>query len=187
MVSPNVVEKIFWGRLAFEHATSFLYFKKGGKVQRLMHQFKYKGHKEIGIEAGKWFGHELKRSPYFQDLDLIIPVPLHPKKLRKRGYNQSDYLAKGLSIGLGVSMDADTLVRTSYSSTQTRKSRYERWENVSRIFQLKQPSRVYGKHILLVDDVITTGATLEACGQIVGKEKGTRLSLASLALATKIP
>ncbi len=161
------------------------YFAKGGKVQHLLHQLKYKGIKEIGIYTGKLYGVTLKKSPFYTDVDVIIPVPLHPKKQRKRGYNQSEMFACGLAEAFSKPYDIKTLVRTYASETQTKKSRFRRWENVKEIFALKDHQHMINKHILLVDDVVTTGATLEACANMLLQIPGVKVSIATIACAIR--
>jgi ComF family protein len=178
----NPVAELFWGRAKIEFATAYFYFNKGSQYQGMMHQFKYHGKKEIGFVLGKTFGLQLKESP-FKDIDIIIPVPLHPKKQKKRGYNQSDWIAMGLAHSLTKVADIENLIRSVATTTQTRKSRFERWQNVENIFILKDPSKIEGKHILLVDDVVTTGSTLEACANVILEIKNTKVSIAALAVA----
>lgn len=162
----NPVNEIFWGRVAIEMATSFYLFSKKSKVQRLLHSLKYKGVKDVGTVVGQLFGFELNESKYYKKIDFIVPVPLHKNKLKKRGYNQSEWIANGLSKSMGVPVNIDSLYRKEDSQTQTKKSRYKRWENVGEIFDLSNED-LQGKRILLVDDVVTTGATIEACAQVL--------------------
>lgn len=176
----NPVSKVFWGRVDLYSAASMYFYKKGGKVQHLIHQFKYKGHKEIGLFLGERYGFELAQSENFKGIDLIIPVPLHWKKLQKRGFNQSEIFADGLSRSMHIEVDTTSVVRAAATATQTRKGRYKRWENVKEIFQLQNPAKLTGKHILVADDVITTGATMEACIQTIQKATGTRVSVVSI-------
>ncbi len=152
-------------------ASSYYHFTKGGKVQNLLHNLKYKGVKDVGVKIGELYGYELKHSEYFNHIDYIIPIPLHKNKLKKRGYNQSDYFAEGLSKSMGVPLNTTNLVRNVDTKTQTKKARYKRWENVSEIFSLTNPSELDSKTVLLVDDVITTGATMEAAIQTLVDNK----------------
>ena len=184
MHDENPVSRIFWGRVNIKAATSFLFFSKMGRVQSLIHQLKYKRQKEVGLLIGKLFGDDLLNSPYYTDIDFIIPVPLHPKKLKTRGYNQSLMIANGLQESMGIEVFTG-LQRKAHSSTQTRKSRYERWENVKDIFEIKEHKRLESKSVLLVDDVLTTGATLEACAQVLLDISGLQISIATLAYAHK--
>lgn len=162
-------------------AISFVKFVKGGKIQRLLHKLKYERQPEIGQILGFWYGNELK-SALVWDADIIIPVPLHPAKLRKRGYNQSAHFAIGLSRALQIPWNDQALIRTARSETQTRKSKADRWMNVSGIFQVKKPELIRDLHVLLVDDVITTGSTIEACATEIEKHCKT-LSIATIATA----
>lgn len=178
----NPVAKLFWGRTKIEYATAFFYFTKGSKYQDMMHKFKYHNAKEIGYVLGKYFGSSIKES-VFTEVDSIIPVPLHKSKLQKRGYNQSEWIGKGLAEALGKPLDVVSLQRKIATETQTRKSRYERFKNVDKIFQIENPKQILGKHILLVDDVVTTGSTLEACANAILEVEGVKVSIATLAVA----
>lgn len=182
----NPVMKLFWGRADIKAAAAFLLFSKGSAVQQLVHRLKYEGQKDVGVELGRMYGTDLKGSALFSGLDVIVPVPLHPAKLRKRGYNQCDLFAKGLSESLGIPADTGNVHRAVASETQTRKSRFERWKNVETIFQVYDPSTLQGRHILLVDDVVTTGATLESCAQQLLAIPGTRVSIAAIAFAAPV-
>lgn len=181
--SNNPIAKIFWGRVPIHSAAAFYNFNKGGKVQGLIHQLKYKGEKHVGVTVGRLYGHELNYCDDFNTVNTIIPVPLHPKKQKKRGYNQSDSFAEGLAESMNVTTDFKTLYRASESTSQTKKSRFNRWTNVESVFQLKSSESLEGKHILLVDDVITTGATLEACAQTLLKIPDVKVSVATIAYA----
>jgi ComF family protein len=183
--NENPIEKVFWGRVSIEKAGAFLYFHKGNRVQQLMHNFKYKGKKEIGVLMGSIYGHELNKSNIFFDADMIIPVPLHPNKLKKRGYNQSECIAQGISSSTKIPIKNNILVRTIASSTQTKKNRFERWQNVETIFNVEDPGLIAHKHIILVDDVITTGATVEACTHTLLKAAPCRVSFLALACTYK--
>ncbi|MEA1896051.1 MAG: phosphoribosyltransferase family protein [Bacteroidota bacterium] len=178
----NPVAQSLWGRINVENATAYYFFEKGSKFKNLIHNIKYKGQKELGLGLGKLFGQELKHTK-FSLVDEIIPVPLHSRKKRKRGFNQSEWIAQGLAENLGKSLNTKQLYRAKANPTQTNKSRYERWENVEGIFKLKDPESLKGKHILLVDDVLTTGSTIEACAYPILEIEGTHVSLAVLAYA----
>ena len=179
----NRVAQIFYGRVKLEFATSFFYFSKGSKYQSLLHALKYKGMKELGAEIGKHFGIDLMQSPDFLSVDVICPVPLHPQKEKKRGYNQSWWIASGIALQMQKELSDDNLKRVTATETQTRKSRFERWQNVEGIFELSNPAAFAGKHILLIDDVVTTGATLEACAQTILSQTDARVSIATLGTA----
>ena len=181
----NPVEKMFWGRIALTAAHSEFYFSKDSVIQRLIHQFKYKGHKEIGVYVGKLYGAELREEPLYSDIDTVIPVPLHCSKLRSRGFNQSEQIAMGLCSSLPAELNVHALYRTFASETQTKKSRFNRWQNVKEIFALRDEEKLQGKHILLVDDVITTGATIEACAAMLLKIPEVKLSVVAMACAIK--
>jgi ComF family protein len=180
--SENPVSKLFWGRIGIQSAAAYYYFNKGGGVQHLLHAIKYRGEKEAANEIGMMYGTELKDSPFFNTVDLILPVPLHPKKKKLRGYNQSDFIAEGIANGMGKAFNPDLLARNAANESQTRKSRFVRWENVESIFDVVDKSAVEGKHVLIVDDIITTGATIEASAQCVQNLNGTKVSIAALAL-----
>jgi ComF family protein len=176
----NPVAKKFWGRIVVENASSFLHFQKGGRLQNIIHQMKYRNKKEIGFIFGKLFGHELKDTKYAK-VELIVPVPLHFSKFRKRGYNQSEWIAIGISEVLGVPINAYALERNIASESQTKKVRYDRWTNVMNVFSISNPDALKNKHILLVDDVLTTGATLEACANSILSVPNTKISIVTLA------
>jgi ComF family protein len=179
----NPVSQLFWGRVNLESAAAFLYFNKGNKVQRLIHQLKYKGRKDIGIYLGRQYGQHLKYSPFFQTVQLIVPVPLHPKKLSQRGYNQSEQFAIGLGETMKIPVDPYAICRKKETETQTKKSRFRRWQNVAEVFDATDPGSMEMKHILIVDDVITTGATLESCIHAFSSIHGIRISVATIAVA----
>jgi len=176
----NEVARLFWGRIPVSLATAFIIFNKESQYSGILHELKYKGQQQIGIEMGRLFGLELRESP-FARVDLIHPVPLHSSKLQKRGYNQSELIARGLSEALQIPMMQGLVIRNTETGTQTRKSRYERWENVRGTFQVVHPEPMINKHVLLVDDVITTGATVEACAGTLLSVSGVSVSIASLA------
>lgn len=181
----NPVAQIFWGRVNIFSAAAFLYFNKGNHVQRLMHQLKYKGRRDIGVFTGKLYAPSLAGSPWFSSVQVIVPVPLHKKKFMKRGYNQSEEFAKGLSAGMGIPFHRHLLVRTKATETQTRKSRFSRYQNVREIFKVPEPEMWRGMHILLVDDVVTTGATLEACTVALHRIPEIKISIACIAAAMR--
>lgn len=180
----NSVEKMFWGRLPFVAAGSFAYFNKQSVVQRLLHRLKYKGKKDIGRYFGKRMAESIMQGGRFDDVDLLIPLPLHYTRERQRGYNQSAIICEGLAEIMRRPLVTTAIVRKRKTETQTRKSRSERWDNMAGMFDLKDKEVINNRHVLLVDDVITTGATLEACGLELLKAQNVRLSLASLAYTT---
>lgn len=179
----NPVEKVFYGRVQLNFATSLLYFSKGEKVQQILHNVKYNDRKELALFIGRIFGQRLQNNPYLHDVTTIIPVPLHPQKEHLRGYNQSALFAEGMNEVLQHKLSLDNLQRDVFTETQTRKNRTERWENVEKAFRVRQPDYLKGQHILLVDDVLTTGATLEACAQALVSVSGCKVSIATIAFA----
>lgn len=179
----NVMEKNFWGCFPIERAGAFLYYSKGGDVQKLLYELKYYGNRRLGVVMGKCMASELCSSNFFEGIDVIIPVPLHQRKKRKRGYNQSEAIAEGIESVLGIPVMNDVLVREQYTDTQTRKSRYGRWENVDEAFVCKNDEILAGKHVLLLDDVTTTGATIVACADAMKKVENIQISVLALALA----
>ncbi|NQV51855.1 MAG: ComF family protein [Flavobacteriales bacterium] len=176
----NPIEQIFWGKLQVVSAASYLYFSKGGIVQEMLHNLKYKHQLGVGRLLGRHFGTELAKTS-FSDIDLIVPVPLHKDKLRKRGYNQCDPIVEGLAEAMDKEYFLHAIERTASNESQTRKGRYERWLNVKSLFKAAQAERIAGKHVLLVDDVVTTGATLEACAAALLEVPEVRVSVASIA------
>jgi ComF family protein len=179
----NPVAQLFWGRCKIEKATAFSFYNRGSRIRNLIHNLKYKGIREIGYELGRIYGTVLHNSGFTEGIDLIIPVPLHPSKKRQRGFNQSDIISSGLSEATGLTVDTKILERKVITGTQTRRSRYERWANVEGIFNVTDTNKITGKHILLVDDVITTGSTLESCVNELLKTEGVKVSVAALAVA----
>ena len=177
----NLVEKIFWGRVEIIAATAFMYFTSGSAVQHSLHLLKYKGKKEIGIYFGRKMGEHLKQSQRFQNCEIIIPLPLFADREKKRGYNQSAMIAAGIALQLDIPVIPDAVIRTKKTATQTHKSRIERWENMRSTFKIRDHRKILGKHILLVDDVVTTGASLEACALTLLSLPGTTVSIACLA------
>lgn len=181
----NPVEKIFWGRLPLVHASAQFYFTKESLMQDLMHQFKYRGNKDLGLQLGRMMGVQLMKSDRFADIDALIPLPLFPIKEKRRGYNQAKLLCDGISEIMRIPVLDDVITRPEHTETQTKKGRIERWKNMEGKFILKNPSSINNRHVLLVDDVITTGATLEACGAELLKADNIQLSLATLCVASR--
>lgn len=177
----NEMEKNLWGKMPLVRAASLLYYAKGNETQKVLYELKYYGNAKLGLFLGKWMAAEL--GAFFEGVDYIVPVPLHEKKKRKRGYNQSEMLAQGLSVETGIPVVAHGLVRNDYTETQTHKGNYERWENVKDVFACVNREAFEGKHILLVDDVVTTGATVVACADALTDIPGLRISVLSFALA----
>ena len=183
-VKDNPLAKKFWGRTNAEFVTAYLRLKSGGDVKKILHQIKYRGNLDLGVEMGRALGKCLTETTHFSDIDYTIPIPLHPKRENFRGYNQSDLLVDGISEVMAIQPLKDVVIRKKYNNSQTKKKRYERFINSQEIFRVIDPKRLEGKHVLLVDDVITTGATIEACGEALLEVDGLKLSIASLAVAT---
>ena len=179
----NPVEKKLWGRAQIEAATSLLFFSKKGNVQKILHEIKYKNNITLAHFMGNQLGIELKKSNRFNDIDIIVPVPLHRKKQKERGYNQSEEIAKGIVNHFDKEINTTSLIKTTYTKSQTKQNRFSRWKNVSEIFSVTNTDKIENKHILLVDDVITTGATLEACAKELLKIPSVKVSIATLAYA----
>jgi len=172
-----------FGRIPFYATSALLIFRKGGKAQPLLHELKYKGNQQLGVELGRQHGKVLLESPYFQDIDWIIPVPLHIKKKRLRGYNQSAVYAQGLSEVLDIPYSDHILVRKTFTETQTKKGMDERFQNVNSVFKVAKPNLIMQKHLLVVDDVMTTGSTLESCAITLLAAVDVRISFATIAIA----
>ena len=179
----NAVEHMFKGRLTLEQASSFMYFRKRGLARDLMHELKYNGGRELGFHLGGMFGSDVKESLKEHMPEMVTTVPLHRKKLLARGFNQSDEIAAGFAKSLGIPFVPDVLMRAVHTDSQTRRKRFDRWQNTSGSFVLKQAQAVGGKHIAILDDVITTGATIESCCHELIKAEGVKLSIFSLCYA----
>jgi len=179
----NETVKKFRGRLPLEHASSVVYFHKEGIVQELIHNMKYRGKEEIGSLIGKWYAQDIKDVEALKTVTEVVPVPLHKKRLRQRGYNQVAGFGKALAEGLGKDFNNDILLRMTYSKTQTKKNLEARAEIISEAFDVRPTGNDTNKHFLLVDDVITTGATLEACGKALLKIPGAKVSIITMAYA----
>ena len=181
----NPIEKIYWGRLPVTAATAQYYFTKESMMQHLMHQLKYRGNKELGLYLGRLMGQALEGSNRFRFVDALLPLPLFPSKERKRGYNQAMLLCQGMAEIMGKPVIADAVIRTAHTDSQTKKNRIERWLNMEGRFEVVKPTVLEGKQVLLVDDVITTGATLEACGAALLDVPNVGLSLATLCFSSR--
>lgn len=177
----NPVEKIFRGRLTLSNASAHVYFTKDSAVQNMLHRLKYSGMKEIGIFMGQLMAGNLKRSTLYQDVDAVVPLPLNARKQKTRGYNQAALIAEGIGTALNIPVLNNVVARKKYTETQTHKSRAERWNNIEGKFAVVDAGGLKDMHVLLVDDVITTGATLESCGMELLKTAGLRLSIAAFA------
>ncbi len=179
----NPVSQLFWGKVRVEMATALFYFAKGSRYRKLLHRLKYSNKPEIGVLLGRELGARINESPYFTAIDFIVPVPLHTSRLKQRGYNQSAMIGQGISEVTGIPLFDGAIVRTEATQTQTRKTREERWKNVSGKFAVPDVHSLENKHVLLVDDVITTGSTLEAVAETLLQVAGLKLSVAVLAKA----
>jgi ComF family protein len=179
--ADNRAAKQLWGRLPSLSVMSMLFFKKGSRVQHLMHRLKYNGQTELGIELGEILGKRLKLSSRFAGIDFVIPVPLHKRRERLRGFNQSKCIADGIASSLGIEVLTGVLIKPVSTSSQTRKGRFSRYENLKSVFQVSDSLIIKEKHVLLVDDVMTTGATLEACALILYAAGVKKLSIATVA------
>lgn len=176
------VEKVFFGRIKIEHATALLLYNKKGITQKLIHNLKYKGNQEIGVFLGDWLGKEMQVSKIFENIDFIVPVPLHKKKFKKRGYNQVEKFGIQLSIHLQKPYVDGVLIKKEKSTTQSKKTRLDRWKNMEELFFLDDHSFFENKHILLIDDIITTGATIESCANELFKANKIKISIAVMAI-----
>ncbi|MCF8459501.1 MAG: ComF family protein [Flavobacteriales bacterium] len=178
----NPIEQLFWGKIKVDAACGFLHFGKDSTVQQLMHRFKYKSKTGIGHELGRQFAIILRDNQWFIDVDVIVPIPLHPSKQLRRGYNQSDYFAEGISEVYDVPARSHAMIRMVATDSQTRKSRFDRSENVEEVFRISDVDAIRGKNVLLVDDVVTTGATLEAAGNRLLEAGAAKLYIAVIAV-----
>jgi ComF family protein len=179
----NEFTQRFFGRLLLQTGAAQYYFTRKSPIQRAIHQLKYRNQPEVGIKIGRDFARQLRTNPVFKSVDMIVPVPLHPRRERLRGYNQSTMFARGLSEILEAPVVTHVLQRQKFTQTQTRKKRLERFQNMGNVFVVKHPDALAGKHILLVDDLLTTGATLEMCGLALLEAPGSQLSIATIAIA----
>ncbi|WNH13680.1 ComF family protein [Thalassobellus suaedae] len=179
----DTIKKVLYGRANIENGTALFRFEKKGLIQQLIHNLKYKGYEHIGFVLGNWLGGELKTLETYKDIDVVIPVPLHDKKLKKRGYNQVSKFGQQISEALNIDYKDDVLIKITNTKSQTNKSRFSRWTNTDELFALKNMKTIDNKHILLVDDIITTGATLEACISVLNQAKNIKISIATMAIA----
>ena len=182
--TDNEVARLFWGKVKVEAAIGLFHFFKGSKYRSMMHKLKYKGEKEIGIDLGRMIGFEMKDS-VFENVDMIVPVPLHSKRLRMRGYNQSEFIANGIGQILEKPVYPNLLKRNVYNISQTGKGRTDRWQNVKGIFELTDADFISGKNVLIVDDIITTGSTLEACILTMEKKVKCNIYIGAVAISKK--
>jgi ComF family protein len=173
----------FTGKVPVEKAMSYLYYNKAGAGQKLVAEIKYKGNIYFGEWLGRYMARELQKNGFFDGIDYLIPVPLHIHKYKKRGFNQSEIIARGITSVTQIPLDTRNLYRTKANVTQTRKNIYERWLNTNRIFKLKDKQLFAGKHVLLIDDVLTTGSTLESCALCLLETSGIKISLLTIAIA----
>jgi ComF family protein len=179
--NDDTVLKVFYGRAKVENATALFRFEKKGIVQQLIHGLKYKGYEKISPLLGDWLGGELKTVEAYKNIDIVIPVPLHKNKLKKRGFNQVSGFGKQIAASLNVEYNEDVLIKITNTSSQTSKNRFTRWNQTDELFTLQNISSIENKHILLVDDIITTGATLEACITVLNQAKNIKVSIACMA------
>ena len=180
----NPIEKIFTGRLPLQHATAQYYFTKESGLQHLLHQMKYRGAKELCVYMGRLMGQQLAQSAWIENIDALVPLPLFAQRQRQRGYNQSALLCDGIAEVLQKLVLKEVVVRSTATESQTRKNRVERWQNMEGRFEISNAAQIEGKHLLLVDDVVTTGATLESCGRALLQAQATQLSIATLCFST---
>jgi ComF family protein len=178
----NKLTQVFWGRVSIVTGTALYYYQKGGKVQHLIHQFKYRGKTDVGEHLGEVLGRSLRDTPLYSPLHMVVPIPLHPAKKHKRGFNQSEVFGRGIARAMDIPLVTDALLRVTATTTQTRKARFRRWENVESVFHVARPQALENKNILLVDDVVTTGSTLEASAQKLLAVPGTRIWIATIAM-----
>lgn len=181
--NDDAIKKLFYGRLKLEHATALFHFEKRGGVQHLMHNLKYRGDKKISAALGEWLGDELGQSPSYRAIDLVVPVPIHPKKKLSRGYNQVDGFAKAIARHLNARYSDTLLLKSKNTKTQVFKGRFTRSDEVFDAFSIANGLMEQGKHILLVDDILTTGATIEACAIQLKQIPNIKLSIAVMAIA----
>jgi ComF family protein len=182
-ITENPVEKTFYGRIHLKAATSSYYFSKGSALQHIIHALKYEKNQKAGLVLGRLLGSQLKNCSQFREDYLLVPVPMHPGKEKQRGYNQAAVIAKGIHEVTTWPLCEDAVLKLLQTTTQTKKGRNDRWENIRDGFKLNNAAALENKHILLIDDVLTTGATLEACGQCIFEATPASLSVATIAWA----
>lgn len=179
---PTILDTLFWGRVSIHHTYALFFFEKEKTAQKILFQLKYRHNKRIGEHFGREIGERLKLHPGFQDVDAFLPVPLHPKKEFTRGYNQSEVLASGICAALNLPMDTTSVRRVQHGISQTQKSRFERWDSIQTTFVVADKILLY-QHVVLVDDVVTTGSTLEVIARaILEKHPGVKVSVVTLAM-----
>ena len=183
LVADNELEKRFWGKFPIERASAYFHYVKGSDFDKILFELKYHGQKEVGEYMGRYMANDLLASGFFNEIDIIVPVPLHKKREKERGYNQSEWIASGISKITGIPVNTNSIKRVEANTTQTRKSLWDRWENVQNLFAVVSSSELQGKHILLVDDVLTTGATIASCASKIMEVRGVRISVLTLAAA----
>ncbi|GAA3570294.1 ComF family protein [Snuella lapsa] len=181
--NDNSVLKVFYGRVKVENATALLRFEKKGIVQQLIHGLKYRGYESVGVFLGQWLGNELKTIQAYSTVEMVIPVPLHKNKLKKRGYNQVAKFGQHIAAVLNCNYNDEVLVKITNMKSQVNKKRFARWQNNETLFALQTPETIENKHILLIDDIITTGATLEACINVLNQAQNVKISVATMAIA----
>jgi ComF family protein len=183
LMASNAVERIFWGRVKIEYAASHIFYRKGENSQKILASIKYKGNKVLGERMGELMGESLTQAHWHNQVDCIVPVPLHPKKMKSRGFNQCEVIAKGLSKTTKIPTDFQLLKRLSHTETQTRKARFDRFTNMSHAFGINTEKKISPKHFLLIDDVVTTGGTLEACASQLLTIPNAKVSILTLGYA----
>lgn len=181
--NSEAVKKVLYGRVKLENATALVHFSKKGIVQELLHNLKYRGHEDIGLFFGNWLGGELKILDNYKAINIVLPVPLHKTKLRKRGYNQVTKFGQAIAENLNCEFNETYLVKKKHVKTQVFKDRITRFDDANTRFDIENSDRLIGKHILLVDDIITTGATIEACANVLNSIEGVKISIATMAIA----
>lgn len=181
----NTVAQLFWGLLPVERAASLIYYEPHSEMAQLVYELKYHGRPDIGEDMGRLMAYEMQLARFFDGIDVLLPVPLSKKRLRQRGYNQSEMLARGVSEVTGLPVVTKALRREHFQKSQTLLNRQERRENVEGTFILKRPELLEGKHVLLIDDICTTGATLLACGEAMRAVNGIRISILTLGFTKK--